>query len=164
MYAMLFALRGSSKDDRGQARAKPAGLDGAAREPLSFERRHRRAHAQADPAGPAGHHRTVALADDDRPQVGRAVHLPALLREGPRQLYRRRLERRQHPGWYRNLLANPEVEVQVGTEKFTARARTATGEERARLWEKALEFWPPYADYQKKTEREIPVVVLDPVR
>ena len=45
-----------------------------------------------------------------------------------------------------------------------ARARTATGEERVRLWEKALEFWPPYADYQKKTEREIPVVVLDPVR
>ncbi len=54
--------------------------------------------------------------------------------------------------------------MQVGTEQFKARARTATGEERARLWQKALEFWPPYADYQKKTEREIPVVVLDPVR
>ena len=70
----------------------------------------------------------------------------------------------QHPGWYRNLLANPEVEVQVGTEKCKARARTATGEERGRLWQRALEFWPPYAEYQKKTEREIPVVVLDPVR
>jgi deazaflavin-dependent oxidoreductase (nitroreductase family) len=70
----------------------------------------------------------------------------------------------QHPGWYRNLLANPEVEVQVGTAKMKARARTATGAERARLWEKALGFWPPYADYQRKTEREIPVVVLDPVR
>jgi proline iminopeptidase len=70
----------------------------------------------------------------------------------------------QHPGWYRNLLADPAVEVQVGTEKFKARARTATGAERAQLWQKALEFWPPYADYQKKTEREIPVVVLDPVR
>ena len=54
--------------------------------------------------------------------------------------------------------------MQVGTAKMKARARTATGEERARLWEKALEFWPPYADYQHKTEREIPVVVLDPVR
>ena len=54
--------------------------------------------------------------------------------------------------------------MQVGTAKMKARARTATGEERAQLWEKALEFWPPYADYQKKTEREIPVVVLDPVR
>ncbi len=69
-----------------------------------------------------------------------------------------------HPGWYRNILANPEVEVQVGTAKIKACARTATGEERARLWEEALKFWPPYADYQRKTEREIPVVVLDPVR
>jgi hypothetical protein len=54
--------------------------------------------------------------------------------------------------------------VQVGTAKMKARARTAAGDERPRLWEIALEFWPPYADYQKKTEREIPVVVLDPVR
>jgi deazaflavin-dependent oxidoreductase (nitroreductase family) len=69
----------------------------------------------------------------------------------------------EHPGWYKNLHANPEVEVQVGTKKLKARARTATGEERARLWEKALKFWPPYADYAKKTPREIPVVVLDPV-
>ena len=70
----------------------------------------------------------------------------------------------QHPGWYRNILTNPDVDVQVGTAKIKARARTAAGEERARLWKKALEFWPPYADDQRKTEREIPVVVLDPVR
>ncbi|MCB4820130.1 nitroreductase family deazaflavin-dependent oxidoreductase [Roseicella aerolata] len=70
----------------------------------------------------------------------------------------------EHPGWYRNILADPNVEIQVGTARMKARARTAAGEERARLWEKALEFWPPYADYQRKTEREIPVVVLDPVR
>jgi deazaflavin-dependent oxidoreductase (nitroreductase family) len=70
----------------------------------------------------------------------------------------------QHPGWYRNILANPEVEVQAGTTKVKARARTATGEERARLWEQSLGFWPPYAEYQLKTGREIPVVVLDPVR
>lgn len=69
----------------------------------------------------------------------------------------------QHPSWYRNILANPEVEIQVGTVTLKARARTAVGEERARLWEEALKFWPPYADYQRKTEREIPVVVLDPV-
>jgi proline iminopeptidase len=69
----------------------------------------------------------------------------------------------EHPGWYRNVLANPEAEIQVGTKKLKVRARTATGAERAELWEKALKFWPPYADYQKKTEREIPVVVLDPV-
>src|SRR6201993_4246812 len=69
----------------------------------------------------------------------------------------------EHPGWYRNVLANPDVEVQVGTKKMKARARTTAGEERLRLWKKALEFWPPYADYQLKTDREIPVVVLDPV-
>ncbi len=69
----------------------------------------------------------------------------------------------QHPAWYSNILADPEVEIQVGTARMRARARTAAGEERARLWAQALEFWPPYADYQRKTEREIPVVVLDPV-
>ncbi len=70
----------------------------------------------------------------------------------------------EHPGWYRNILADPNVEVQVGTKKIRARARTATGDERTRLWAKSLEFWPPYADYQSKAgAREIPVVVLDPV-
>jgi deazaflavin-dependent oxidoreductase (nitroreductase family) len=68
-----------------------------------------------------------------------------------------------HPSWYKNLLANPDVEVQVGTKKLHARARTITGPDRARLWDKALKFWPPYADYAKKTEREIPVVLLEPV-
>ena len=69
----------------------------------------------------------------------------------------------EHPGWYRNLVANPEVEVQAGTVKTRARARTVSGEERERLWQQSLGFWPPYADYQKKTEREIPVVMLDPI-
>jgi proline iminopeptidase len=69
----------------------------------------------------------------------------------------------QHPGWYQNILANPEVDIQVGTEKMRARARTATGAERARLWEQAVAFWPPYAEYQHNAgAREIPVVVLDP--
>jgi deazaflavin-dependent oxidoreductase (nitroreductase family) len=71
----------------------------------------------------------------------------------------------EHPGWYRNLLANPDVEIQVGTEKMPARARTASGEERAKLWQQAVAFFPPYADYQIKSGgREIPVVVLDPVK
>src|SRR5213082_1346236 len=70
----------------------------------------------------------------------------------------------EHPGWYRNILANPEVEIQVGTEKLKAKARTATGAERAKLWKEGVVFWPPYADYQVKAgSREIPVVVLDPV-
>jgi deazaflavin-dependent oxidoreductase (nitroreductase family) len=69
----------------------------------------------------------------------------------------------EHPGWYKNLVASPEVEVRVGTKVFRAKARTITGPEREPLWQKALKFWPPYADYAKKTEREIPVVLLDPI-
>lgn len=66
-----------------------------------------------------------------------------------------------HPGWYLNLQEDPEVKVQVKADKFTARARTATGDERAKLWEKMAAVWPDYDDYQTKTDREIPVVVLE---
>ncbi len=67
----------------------------------------------------------------------------------------------EHPGWYKNLEKTPEVELQVKDEVFRARARTATGDERARLWRKANEVWKYYDDYAKKTAREIPVVVLE---
>ena len=67
----------------------------------------------------------------------------------------------QHPGWYRNLAKDPHVELQVKDEVFRARARTATGEERERLWQLATQQWPDYDAYQKKTDREIPVVVLE---
>jgi deazaflavin-dependent oxidoreductase (nitroreductase family) len=70
----------------------------------------------------------------------------------------------KHPAWYLNLDALPEVGVQVGTERFTAKARTASGAERQRLWAQMAGIYPPYLDYQNKTDREIPVVVLDPVR
>ena len=68
-----------------------------------------------------------------------------------------------HPGWYKNIVVNPEVELQVGTKKLKAKARTVSGAERAKLWDQAVVWWPPYVDYQKKTAREIPVVVLDPL-
>jgi proline iminopeptidase len=67
----------------------------------------------------------------------------------------------EHPGWYRNLTKEPAVELQVEDEVFAARARTAEGEERERLWEKANEVWPHYAEYQTRTDRVIPVVVLE---
>ena len=70
---------------------------------------------------------------------------------------------REHPGWYKNLAKEPQVEVQVQSEVFPARARTASGEERERLWKLAARQWPDYDAYQKKTEREIPVVVLERV-
>lgn len=66
----------------------------------------------------------------------------------------------QHPSWYLNLRANPEVQVQVEADQFTAHARTASAEEKARLWPLMVSIWPAYDDYQEKTAREIPVVIL----
>jgi proline iminopeptidase len=68
----------------------------------------------------------------------------------------------EHPGWYQNLAKEPMVEVQVMGDVSPARARTATGEERERLWKLAAKQWPDYDEYQKRTDREIPVVVLEP--
>jgi deazaflavin-dependent oxidoreductase (nitroreductase family) len=67
----------------------------------------------------------------------------------------------EHPGWYRNLSKDPNVELQVEAEVFPARARTAEGEERERLWRLANEVWPHYESYQRRTGRTIPVVVLE---
>jgi deazaflavin-dependent oxidoreductase (nitroreductase family) len=66
-----------------------------------------------------------------------------------------------HPGWYRNLAKTPEVEVQILGERFAARARTTEGDERERLWRLMNGIWPSYDEYQTRTEREIPVVVLE---
>jgi deazaflavin-dependent oxidoreductase (nitroreductase family) len=67
----------------------------------------------------------------------------------------------EHPAWYTNLLAAPEVDVQVLGDRFRARARTAAGEERAELWKLMAATWPAYDRYQERTDREIPVVVLE---
>jgi proline iminopeptidase len=67
----------------------------------------------------------------------------------------------RHPYWYLNLVAKPEVEVQIKGERFRARARTTEGEVRERLWRQMNVMWPHYAEYQQKTERVIPVVVLE---
>jgi deazaflavin-dependent oxidoreductase (nitroreductase family) len=66
----------------------------------------------------------------------------------------------EHPSWYQNLLADPEATIEVEAEEIPVRATTASGEERARLWSLMAEVWPAYDDYQKKTDREIPVVVF----
>jgi deazaflavin-dependent oxidoreductase (nitroreductase family) len=71
--------------------------------------------------------------------------------------------RPHHPAWYHNLIADPDVIVQVGEETFPAKARPATAEERPRMWELMAEIWPDYDNYQRKTEREIPVVVIERV-
>lgn len=66
----------------------------------------------------------------------------------------------EHPGWYRNLSQEPDVELQVKADRFRGRARVAVGEERARLWQTMTEIWPQYDDYAARTGREIPVVVI----
>jgi deazaflavin-dependent oxidoreductase (nitroreductase family) len=67
----------------------------------------------------------------------------------------------EHPGWYLNLLAEPDAEVQVKADVIPVRARTAEGAERQELWDLMLRQWPDYDGYQANTDREIPVVVLE---
>lgn len=67
-----------------------------------------------------------------------------------------------HPLWFNNLEANPDAEVEIGNQKIKVRARRANDEEKARLWPKLVEMYPDYDDYQARTERNIPVVLLSP--
>jgi deazaflavin-dependent oxidoreductase (nitroreductase family) len=67
-----------------------------------------------------------------------------------------------HPGWYLNLMADPDVTLQDGSEVQTMRAREVDGEEKATWWARATEVWPSYDEYQRKTDRIIPVVVFEP--
>jgi deazaflavin-dependent oxidoreductase (nitroreductase family) len=69
----------------------------------------------------------------------------------------------QDPAWFLNLQAEPGVGVQVGTRRFTARARVASSAERAPLWAQMVEIFPLYGQYAQKTDREIPVVLITPV-
>ncbi len=65
------------------------------------------------------------------------------------------------PTWFRNIEADPNVEVQIKGDKFAARARVATADEKPAMWKHMTEVWPDYDEYQRKTDREIPVVVLE---
>jgi deazaflavin-dependent oxidoreductase (nitroreductase family) len=65
-----------------------------------------------------------------------------------------------HPGWFKNLEADPEATIQVKDERIPVRASVAEGEERERLWKAMAEVWPDYVSYQEKTDRQIPVVIL----
>jgi deazaflavin-dependent oxidoreductase (nitroreductase family) len=67
----------------------------------------------------------------------------------------------EHPAWYLNLREHPDVEVQIRGDKFPARARDATPEERPQLWRAMNEIWPDYERYQTQTDREIPIVILE---
>jgi deazaflavin-dependent oxidoreductase (nitroreductase family) len=68
----------------------------------------------------------------------------------------------KHPGWFHNLIANPDTTVQVGSRRLSVHARVADPQERARLWPLVLKVYGGYADYQRRTAREIPLVILEP--
>ena len=70
----------------------------------------------------------------------------------------------QLPVWYHNIVANPAVELQDGPKRQDYQAHEATGDEKAQWWDRAVEAWPDYAEYQKKTDREIPLFVLEPTK
>ena len=147
------------EDDRCQARSKTSGLDGRARQPLPLQRRLRRAHAQAtqpDITVPS-----LLLTTTGR-KPGEKFILPLYYgKTGDSYIVvASKGGALQHPGWYRNLVANPEVEVQVGTQKMKAGARTATGTHAAVA--RGAKVLAAPRRIQRKTEREIPVVVLDP--
>jgi deazaflavin-dependent oxidoreductase (nitroreductase family) len=67
----------------------------------------------------------------------------------------------QDPDWHFNLVADPNVKVQILADKFAAKARIASDEERAKIWPQMVEIWPDYDEYTKKTDREIPIVILE---
>ena len=95
---------------------------------------------------------------------GKPITLPLIYGEnnGAYVIVASRGGSRNNPGWFLNLIEHPEVWVQVASKRCRATARVTKGEERAVLWKQMVEIFPPYETYQRRTEREIPVVVLEP--
>jgi deazaflavin-dependent oxidoreductase (nitroreductase family) len=134
--------------------------------PTGWVARHVRRYVETD--GRSGHEwnggQTLLLVTRGR-KSGK-LHRTALLygRDGDRYLLvASNGGARNHPLWYLNLTAQPEVQVQVGADRFTARARTASAEEKPRLWRLMTAIWPDYDRYQKRTSRDLPVVILERV-
>jgi deazaflavin-dependent oxidoreductase (nitroreductase family) len=132
--------------------------------PTSWVARHIRRYVETD--GAKGHQwrgvQTLLLTTRGR-KTGR-LRRTALIygRDGDRYLVvASNGGSKKHPSWYLNLADNPEVEIQVGAERFAARALPATPEERAELWPGMTSTWPEYDKYQAKTERVIPLVILE---
>ena len=81
---------------------------------------------------------------------------------GPMAVFASKAGADTHPDWYHNLSAHPEVTAEIGISTQSFRARTATSDERKRIWTKQKQDYPGFAEYEAKTSREIPVVILDP--
>ncbi|MGH7899728.1 MAG: nitroreductase family deazaflavin-dependent oxidoreductase [Candidatus Binatia bacterium] len=97
-------------------------------------------------------------------KTGRALTTPLLyLRDGERVLVvASKGGMSHHPLWYRNLVDNPDCEFEIGSERRKYRARTVAREERTKYWPELAKMYPDYDDYQARTDREIPVVILEP--
>jgi deazaflavin-dependent oxidoreductase (nitroreductase family) len=106
---------------------------------------------------------TILLLHTTGRKSGRAYTHPLIFREhdGDYVIVASKGGAPEPPEWFLNLQADPEVKVQVKGDKFAAHARVASAEEKPELWRLMAEVWPDYDEYQKKTDREIPVVVLE---
>lgn len=138
----------------------------ASREPILYGPEHVRRYRETN--GADGHHwargTTVLLLTTTGRKSGQERTTPLIYREidGRYIVIASNGGAKSHPAWYLNLQADPSVVVQVGSEMFPGRARSATDAERPMMWSEMTEAWPDYDDYQKTTERIIPVVVLEP--
>jgi len=108
---------------------------------------------------------TILLLHTTGRKSGRDITSPLIFREydGKYLVVASKGGAPEPPDWYLNLQKNPNVRVQIKGEVFDAKARTATPEEKPAMWAHMVEVWPDYAEYQKKTDRDIPVVVLERV-
>ena len=129
-----------------------------------FGARHVRAYRDSD--GEHGYHwrgTTILLLSTKGSSTGKERTMPLIHRQddGRWVVVASKGGAPDHPAWYKNLQAHPDAVIQVKGDVLPVRARTAEGEERGRLWQLMTEVWPAYDDYQKRTDREIPVVVLE---
>jgi len=134
--------------------------------PVGWVARHIRGYVESD--GKTGHHwrgvNTLLLTTRGR-KSGKLTRTALIYgRDGHRYIVvASKGGAEKHPEWYLNLVVNPEVDVQVGGDKFRTQARTASAEEKPALWRLMTSIWPDYDQYQARTKREIPVVVLEPL-
>lgn len=141
----------------------PTDLDHPTDPPGDWQRQH--LHEYLATGGARGHHwqgTTTLLLTTRGRRTGKARRTPLIYgrHEDAYLVVASKGGSPEHPQWYLNLSADPRVRVQVGDEVFDAVARTATPEEKARLWPVMTVQWPAYDDYQKKTDRDIPLVIL----
>jgi len=132
--------------------------------PVGWVAQHIRGYVESD--GKTGHHwrgvNTLLLTTRGR-KSGKLTRTALIYgRDGDRYIVvASKGGAEKHPEWYLNLVVNPEVNVQVGGDRFTAQARTASAEEKPALWSLMTSIWPDYDQYQARCARDIPVVILE---